>query len=113
MQCPVTFDSANRRKDKSVRLSFSSTFEVSPEDFMEMDKLTGNTGWCLFKENESFHEADLPKEDAPDESKTPSQRLRAAYYVFHQQAGKDKKDFNRDYAAYIETIIDRIKEKLE
>jgi hypothetical protein len=62
IQIPVTLDSANRRKDRSVSLRFSSTLELGTADFAELDRLTPSTGWLLFSQNE-FDEADVPNED--------------------------------------------------
>ncbi len=57
---PCTFDSATRRKDRSVRLAFTSNLEISPEDLMEMDRRLSHSGWMLFAENE------LQAKDIPD-----------------------------------------------
>lgn len=57
IQVPCTFDAASRRKDKTVGMRFTSNYEVTNEDFAEMDRLMGNTGWVLFSPNE-FKDAD-------------------------------------------------------
>lgn len=77
---PVTLDRANRRKDKSVSLAFTTNMEITNEDFATMDLFVQNTGWLLFKRNE-IDAAEIPAEQAPDESKSLSDRLRATLYV--------------------------------
>ena len=52
VQIPVTLDAANRRKDRSASLRFSSTQELGTADFAELDRLTPSGGWLLFAQNE-------------------------------------------------------------
>jgi hypothetical protein len=52
VQIPVTLDAANRRKDRSVSLRFSSTQELGTADFAELDRLTPSSRWLLFAQNE-------------------------------------------------------------
>jgi hypothetical protein len=82
---PVTFDAANRRRDKSVSLRFSSNLELSPEDFMELDRKVQSEGWLAFDDNAVAAAAALPLDDAPTNTKSRSQRLRhaicAVYYA--------------------------------
>jgi hypothetical protein len=52
IQVPVTLDAANRRKDRSVSIRFSSTLEMGTADFAELDRLTRvfglKHGWAEF-----------------------------------------------------------------
>src|SRR5215203_4633211 len=111
VQIPVTLDSANRRKDRSVSLRFSSTLELGTADFAELDRLTPSTGWLLFSQNE-FDEADVPSEDAPGDEKSPSQRLRSVLFIDWQQNTDQSEDFNAYYRRKIETLITKVKERL-
>ena len=52
VQLACTFDSATRRKDKSLRLVFSTNLEITTTDYMELDKLVQQSGWVLFKSDE-------------------------------------------------------------
>ena len=45
----VTLDRANRKKDKSVSLTFITQLEQSSEQFMEIDELLGDSGVIMFK----------------------------------------------------------------
>jgi hypothetical protein len=112
VQIPVTLDSANRRKDKSVRLSFSSTFEMNTPDFAELDLLMGDQGWLLFKSNTNFETHEIPKEDAPADGKKPSVRLRAVIYRFWEQQTDQSEPFDYFYQKRMENIINQFKDKL-
>jgi hypothetical protein len=111
VQIPVTLDSANRRKDRSVSLRFSSTLELGTADFAELDRLTPSTGWLLFAQNE-FDEGDIPADEAPDDGKRPSQRLRAVLFIDWQQNTDRSEDFNAYYRRNIEWMINRVKDRL-
>lgn len=112
IQVPVTLDSATRRKDRSVRLSFTTTQEIPTDQFTVMDSYHQSLGWLLFKEDQ-FNEADVPKDDVGGDLKTPSQRLRNVLYVYHMQADGDASKFRAFYEATIQKYIDRVKENLE
>jgi hypothetical protein len=111
VQIPVTLDSANRRKDRSVSLRFSSTLELGTADFAELDRLTPSSGWLLFAQNE-FDEGDVPHEDAPDDGKRPSQRLRAVLFIWWRQNTDQSEPFQRFYESWMERRINSIKEEL-
>lgn len=95
----VTLDAANRKRDKSIGLRFTTTTEQSPMELMEVDKLIGYSGALYFKSNGNLTTAELDEIDKVDfeiEGKTKSQRLRAALYVLFEQTkapGEDFKDF--------------------
>lgn len=114
-QIPATWETANRKKDKSVSLRFTTAFEISNEDFAEMDKKVGNTGWLLFKSNDSeFSDLDIPKDDAPVDigQKRPSQRLRAVMFIYWKQNTDESEPFDNWYMRQMEKLIDRYKEEL-
>lgn len=108
---PATWDNQNRKKDRSVRGSWTSNLEVSNEEFALMDTFHGSSGFLMFAENE-FTDADIPTEDAPNDTKTPSARLRSTLFVYHQQQGITE-PFNIWYATQVEKFISSIKERLE
>jgi len=45
----VTLDRANRKKDKSVSLTFITQLEQSSSQFMEIDEKIGESGIMFFK----------------------------------------------------------------
>lgn len=113
IQIPVTMQAPVRKADDSVKLGFITNFEVSNEDFANMDTFRKASGWLLFSENE-MSEADLPTSDAPVDAgqKTPSHRLRNVIYKYWLQAGQVE-PFYSYYEREIEKAIERYKEALE
>jgi hypothetical protein len=113
IQLPVTMDTANRRRDRSVSLRFTTNLEVPTEAFAELDRHVNQSGWLLFKEN-AFDLIDVPKEDAPAEfQKKPSVRLRGVLYRVWEQTTDQTEDFDSVwYPRKMEQIIDRFKEFL-
>lgn len=108
---PATLEGVTRRKDKSVSLRFSSLFEVSNEDFTELDKLFQTSGYLLFSE-QKLTETDVPKEEIDGDLKSPSQRLRSVLYVYHMEHNGDPAKFRAFYESYMEKEIQRIKDNI-
>lgn len=110
----VTFERANRRKDKSVSLSFTTDLEQSTLEFMEMDKLIGSRGVIHYSDRGELTQAEIDKLDEVDvelEGKTKSQRLRSVLYLYSKQLGEE--DFKKFYSEYMEKIIQAYKNKLD
>lgn len=113
-QSPVTFDSANRKKDRSVVLKMTTNLEVSNEDFAAMDRLVQTSGWAAYKPNESFNLDEMPKEDAPTEGgKTKLQRLRAVVFLIWRDHTDQSEDFNSYWNHSFEKILDQLKARLD
>lgn len=110
-QVPVTLDSANRRKDRSVSYRLSSMTEISNQDFAETDKRVGAHGWLTFTEGEKAPDEVMVPTALPSEGKSPSVRLRAVMHVWWVQQGSagDSETF---YRTKMEAIISQIKDKL-
>lgn len=110
---PVSFDSANRRKDKSVSLKFSTAFEVSTDDFSEMDRLVQSMGWLAFRDNE-FDPSQLPTEDAPiGETKPKIQRLRAVLFLIWRDKTDQSVPFQTWWDSQFEKLLSKYKEQLD
>lgn len=108
----VTFDSATRKRDKSVRLAFTSNLEVSTADFMTMDLLVQSEGHLLFSRNE-LQEADIPEEPAQSrEGKSKGQRLRAVMFLVWRKRGVEE-PFEVWYERSFEKLLDKFKEELD
>lgn len=110
----VTLDRANRKKDKSVILTFITQTEQTSEQFMEIDNALGDSGVLYFKPNGQLTTEEVKELDSVEievEGKSKSQRLRNVLYIYHQQQGGD--DFNDFYAKEMERIIEHYKGKLE
>lgn len=110
-QVPAILESFSTRKDRGASIRFSSN-ELSDEDFLILKQFQGTFGFLLFKEN-NFTPQDIPREDAPDISKSPAKRLRAALFVLHMQQGGTKENFEPFYVEKMEKMIDHVKSKLD
>ena len=111
----VTLDRANRKKDKSVSMTFITDLEQTSEEFMEIDKHLNNHGIIYFKDggNLTQQEKDeIDKVDVEVEGKTKSQRMRSTLFVLWKQQG-EQGEFTQFYGNYMEKIIENIKSKLD
>lgn len=109
----VTLDRSNRKKDKSITITFTTQLEQSSEEFMEIDKLLGTSGVLYYKESGVLTEEEIREIESaniPVEGKSKSQRLRNVLYVLSQQESVD--DFKQFYADKMEEIICHFKDKL-
>ncbi len=111
----VTLDSATRKKDKSVKLSFTTNLEQTTTEFMEMDELVGDLGVLYFSERDKLTQEEIDMIDKVDvemEGKTKSQRLRNVLYLLHDQS-ESEKDFKTFYADIMEQLIEKYKQMLD
>jgi len=111
----VTLDSATRRKDRSVKLSFTTTLEQSTQEFMECDEMVNGIGILYFKNDGDLTQAEIDLIDDCDielEGKTKSQRLRNVLYLLHAQSDSTK-DFKQFYSDVMEQEITRFKKMLD
>ena len=111
----VTLDRSNRRKDKSVSLTFITSLEQSPNEFMEIDTLLNASGVLYFKDSGNLSTEELKALDSSEikvEGKSKSQRLRNVLYILHQQQ-KEVISFDEFYSLKMEKIIQYFKDKLE
>lgn len=109
-QAPATLTSVAFTADGGLRLTFH-TQELTAEEKVIASQYHQQFGWLLFKANE-FSTEDIPKDEASDEGKSPSQRLRAVLFVAWQQRGA-KGDFESYYRRQMQRITDRVKEALD
>lgn len=109
----VMFDRCNRKKDRSVSLTFITQLEQSSEEFMKIDSLLGDSGVMHFKSNGNLTSEEVKALDSVEievEGKTKSQRLRNVLYILNKQENSGNfKDF---YADEMERIIEHYKGKL-
>jgi hypothetical protein len=111
----VVLDRINRKKDKSVSMTFITDNEQTSEQFMELDKQLDQRGVLYFKPNGLLTTQEADELDAVDielEGKSQSQRLRSVLYVLHQQS-ESKDDFKTFYKNETEKIIEHYKSKLK
>jgi len=112
---PVTLDRANRKKDKSVSLTFTTQLEQTSKEFMEIDKLLNDSGVLYFKNSGNLTTEEVKALESTEievEGKTKSQRLRNVLFVYHKQLDNEV-SFNDFYSDEMERIIQHFKNKLE
>mgnify|MGYP005992123305 CR=1 FL=1 len=110
----VTLDRANRKKDKSVSLTFITQLEQTSKEFMKIDSLLNDSGVLYFKSNGNLTKEEVNTLDEVEievEGKTKSQRLRNGLYVLNKQ--NDNGDFKNFYSDEMERIIEHYKGKLK
>ena len=97
-------------KDGGLSLGFA-TNELSDADKVIASKFHQKFGHLMFAENQ-FTDEDVPKLDATDNNKTPSQRLRAVLFIYWKQLGEPG-NFEFFYRQQIEKNIEAVKKCLE
>jgi len=108
----VMFDRCNRKKDRSVSLTFITQLEQSSEEFMKIDSLLNDSGVLYFKSNGNLTKEEVNAlDDVEVEGKTKSQRLRNVLYVLNKQT--ENGDFKNFYAGEMERIIEHYKGKFK
>lgn len=88
----VTLDRANRKKDKSVSLTFITQTEQDSNEFMEIDKELNQSGIIYFKPSGTLTQEEVDaigKVKVGITGKSRSQRLRQALYREWEQSGVD------------------------
>jgi len=111
----VTLDSVRRRKDKSIGLTFITTTEQTPEQLMEIDRLTDQSGVIYFKGSGTLTQEEVDELDNVDielEGKSKSQRLRNVLFVYWNQLGKPD-EWKSFYSIQMEKFIENLKQKLD
>lgn len=109
----VTLDRANRKKDKSVSLTFTTQLEESSEGFMEIDKLLGYSGVLYFKDSGNLTTEEIKELDNVEvevEGKTKSQRLRNVLWILNEKTNNE--EFNDFYSTKMEEIIEHFKKQI-
>jgi hypothetical protein len=110
---PATLDSATRKKDKSVKFSFTTMLEIPTSEFMVMDEFHQKAGHLMFKQN-SFTEEEIPEEDVEEDiAKSQSVQLRDVLWVLYKAKGNDggdKEHWNTFYRQNMQAIKSRVLE---
>jgi len=112
----VTLDRSNRKKDRSVSLTFTTQLEQSTEQFMEVDRIDGQSGVLYFKPDGTLTQKEIDEIDNVDvevEGKSKSQRLRNVLYIYREQNPQIEENFKVFYANEMEKIIQHYKDKLD
>lgn len=109
-QLPAILAGIRFTADRGLSLSFH-TQELTDQQKIDCSKYHQAFGWLLFRENE-FDAGDVPDVDAPDDSKTPGQRLRGVLYRVFEQTGREKNEWPQWYVGEMCRITDHYKGKL-
>ena len=96
--------------DGGLSLGFHSA-ELSKEEKVRVMDYHLQAGWLLFSPEE-VSEDDIPVTAPYNESRSPSQRLRAVLFLIHKQSGSEE-PFNLYYDKQMERIIDHLKGRIE
>lgn len=107
VRLPGYFTGYSSAADNSCRIRIA-TQEVTPEDVAEFQRLNGAFGWFIFSENKG---EEIPEEDAIEEGKTASERLRAVLYLYWKQQ-KITTNFETWRLQQMEKQIDKVKSQL-
>ena len=112
-QVPAEMIKAETKRNKSIRLSFDTQENVSAEALKRVFEWRDQVGWLSFAVRQVDVEdiKDLP-EIVTEETRTPSQRMRAVLFRMWEQKNEGYTDFNLYYAFKMEKLIDFLKEKL-
>ena len=108
------FSALKTRANHTFDLTFN-TQEIPSEQAALLLPLLNVSGSLAFKFG-NFTDAEV--EDIPEPKpefsgqKSPSERLRNVLYIFHQQHGGEKKDFEAFRISKMEEIINHYKSKL-
>lgn len=111
----VTFESANRKKDRSVSLRFTTELEQSTDEFMEIDKLLNYSGVLVFSDRGKLSDEEMKfinTVEVENKGKSKSQRLRNVLYRYWEQS-HSQIEFKEFYANTMEKIISAYMNKLE
>ena len=112
---PVQLNPISRRKDRSIKISLE-TRELTPGEIMTLMALEGAEAWmALVPNQQDATQEQLPGTPAELGSKTSSERLRSALYVWYKQSVESQKfigTFDLFYTQKMESIIEGVKSKL-
>lgn len=111
-QAPATVAKIETLADRSLKLKVI-TQELNEEQSAMVFKLYNKLGWFVFSEQSIKPEdiKDLPEIQLDEGEKSPSQRMRAALFVYWEQQ-KIQEPFDIFYRRQVEKWISQIKEKL-
>lgn len=111
----VTLDRANRRKDKSVSLTFITQLEQNSDEFKSIDEMIDLSGVLYFSEKDQLTKEEklmIDEIEMEVEGKTKSERLRNVLYILWKQQGENG-IFDMFYSTYMENLISKVKLKLD
>lgn len=113
LQLAANVKSYNRRKDRSVTITFESDAEVDTKTLAFIDEMQGESGFVLFRRNQ-FSADEVPTEDAEIKGAvSPSKYLRNCLFAKHMAEGGKKEEFAKRYEKYIYGLAQEINDSIE
>jgi len=116
----VDVQSVKQRADDTVSITFISSLEQSPKEFMEMHNTRKTTGTLYYKSDEGLSTEEISQIDKvvldKPNGKSQSERLRNVLYIYcKQRLGREpsKEEFAEFYQQKTEKYIQFIKDQLE
>ena len=111
-QTPVIVTSVKTLLDRGLELKLS-TRELNAAEKAVLFDLHQKEVWVVFKELPiNPEDVQVGSERIERGAKTPGQRLRGVLFILWEQSGSSQ-DFESWYRTQMETIISKIKEKLD
>lgn len=113
-QIPAQITKLETQSDGGIRVVLDTQELTDPEELKQLFMLRKSMGWFSFKSNQ-ITAAEIPDEDTIEvvgETKSPSERLRNALFVYWKNVRGGKGDFNAYYREMMEKYISNVKEKL-
>lgn len=114
VQCSAQIDKISSRKDRTLSVLLN-TQEMSPEETAQLFDFQGLQIWVAFAETAlTYNDITVPDVMiSNDDTKSPSERLRAVMYIYYKQNEKKlNKPFDTFYRETMEKYIESIKDKL-
>lgn len=113
---PATLDSVRRIKDLALKITLTTTKEISNQDFSDLDELftQGATIGNNFFVPNGVQAPEVPLEDAPERGiKGYSERIYKAMYALHMTQGGKPEDFHTFRAAECEYILSWLRDRID
>jgi hypothetical protein len=114
-QIPAELFKVETKRNNSLRLTFDSQENISPDATQRLFALRNKLGNLFFGVRQINEQDVLSIPDTgPIESddKRPSQRMRAVIFRIWEQNNHGYDDFNLFYLYYMDKLIEMLKEKL-
>ena len=111
----VTFESANRKKDRSVSIRFTTDLEQSTDDFMEIDKMLNSRGILYYSDRGELTQEEidtLDKSTIENVGLSQSQKIRRKIYVLYKKLGIEGQTDKEFYKLKTEKILEYLQKEI-
>ena len=111
----VSFESANRKKDRSVSIRFTTDLEQSTDDFMEIDKMLNSRGILYYSDRGELTQEEidtLDKSTVENVGLSQSQKIRRKIYVLYKKLGIEEQTDKEFYKLKTEKILEYLQREI-